>query len=104
MTSGLFNAPATFQRYVMDVFTDIVEKFVEVFMEDFLVFGSSYDDCLKNLAKLLARCEETNCSIGKNATLWCKRVLFWGIKFQRVELKLTKPRWRKLKDCYHLSL
>ncbi|XP_070040309.1 uncharacterized protein [Nicotiana tomentosiformis] len=34
--------------------------FVEVFMDDFLVFGSSYDDCLKNFIKVLARCEETN--------------------------------------------
>ncbi|XP_075082076.1 uncharacterized protein LOC142166729 [Nicotiana tabacum] len=32
----------------------------EVFMDDFSAFGSSYDDCLKNLGKVLARCEETN--------------------------------------------
>ncbi|XP_070046533.1 uncharacterized protein [Nicotiana tomentosiformis] len=56
----LCNAPATFQRCMMAIFTDMVEKFVEVFMDDFSVFGSSYDDCLKNLSKVLDGYEETN--------------------------------------------
>nr|XP_009623444.1 uncharacterized protein LOC104114655 [Nicotiana tomentosiformis] len=47
------NAPATFQRCMMAIFTDMVEQFVEVFMDDFSVFGSSYDDCLKNLGIVL---------------------------------------------------
>ncbi|XP_070056981.1 uncharacterized protein [Nicotiana tomentosiformis] len=42
---------ATFQRCMMVIFTDMVKSFVEVFMDDFLVFGYSYDDCLNNLSK-----------------------------------------------------
>ncbi|XP_075101939.1 uncharacterized protein LOC107762796 [Nicotiana tabacum] len=38
----------------------MVEQFVEVFMDDFFVFGPSFDECLTNLAKVLSRCEETN--------------------------------------------
>ncbi|XP_070056963.1 uncharacterized protein [Nicotiana tomentosiformis] len=60
MLFGLCNAPSTFQRCMMAIFTDMVEWFVEVFMEDFSVFGYSFDECLTNLAKVLARCEETN--------------------------------------------
>ena len=45
---------------MMAIFTDMVEQFLEVFMDDFLVFGDSYDDCLSNLSKVLKRCEETN--------------------------------------------
>ncbi|GJX96583.1 reverse transcriptase domain-containing protein [Tanacetum coccineum] len=33
---------------------------MEVFMDDFSVFGSSFDHCLKNLKKMLKSCEETN--------------------------------------------
>ena len=33
---------------------------MEVFMDDFLVFGDSFDRCLANLEKMLKRCEETN--------------------------------------------
>ncbi|KAA3476999.1 Retrotransposable element Tf2 [Gossypium australe] len=32
----------------------------EVFMDDFLVFGDTFEDCLKNLESVLYRCEETN--------------------------------------------
>ncbi|GJR12502.1 reverse transcriptase domain-containing protein [Tanacetum coccineum] len=33
---------------------------MEVFMDDFSIFGSSFDHCLKNLENMLKRCEETN--------------------------------------------
>ncbi|KAK1647177.1 hypothetical protein QYE76_064982 [Lolium multiflorum] len=33
---------------------------VEVFMDDFSVYGNSFDNCLRNLDKVLQRCEETN--------------------------------------------
>ncbi|GJS97882.1 reverse transcriptase domain-containing protein [Tanacetum coccineum] len=42
------------------IFHDMVEDFMEVFMDDFLVFGNSFDQCLDNLDKMLARCEETD--------------------------------------------
>jgi hypothetical protein len=60
MPFGLCNAPATFQRCMMSIFSDVVEKFLEVFMDDFSVFGSSFDNCLHNLALVLKRCKETN--------------------------------------------
>ncbi|GJY25129.1 reverse transcriptase domain-containing protein [Tanacetum coccineum] len=60
MPFGLCNAPATFQRCMTTIFHDMVEDFMEVFMDDFLVFGNSFDQCLNNLDKILGRCEETN--------------------------------------------
>ncbi|XP_075479346.1 uncharacterized protein LOC142520228 [Primulina tabacum] len=56
MPFGLCNAPATFQRCMMSIFHDMVEKYIEVFMDDFSVFGSSFDSCLVNLSKVLKRC------------------------------------------------
>jgi hypothetical protein len=60
MPFGLCNAPATFQRCMMAIFSDFCEKICEVFMDDFSVYGSSFDDCLSNLDRVLQRCEETN--------------------------------------------
>ncbi|GJR54319.1 putative reverse transcriptase domain-containing protein [Tanacetum coccineum] len=57
---GLCNAPVTFQRCMTAIFHDMVEDFMKVFMDDFLVFGSSFNCCLDNLDKMLARCEEPN--------------------------------------------
>ncbi|GKD63782.1 reverse transcriptase domain-containing protein, partial [Tanacetum coccineum] len=60
MPFGLCNAPATFQRCITAIFHGMVEDFMEVFMDDFSVFGNSFDCCLPNLDRMLARCEETN--------------------------------------------
>ncbi|CAN6542444.1 unnamed protein product [Malus baccata var. baccata] len=60
MPFGLCNAPATFQRCMVSIFSDYVEKIIEIFMDDFSVFGNSFDHCLNNLTLLLKRCVETN--------------------------------------------
>nr|GFA61151.1 reverse transcriptase domain-containing protein [Tanacetum cinerariifolium] len=60
MPFGLCNAPATFQRCITLIFHDMAKDFIEVFMDDFSVFGNSFDCCLANLDRMLARCEETN--------------------------------------------
>ena len=60
MPFGLCNAPGTFQRCMMAIFSDMVEKTIEIFMDDFSVMGNSFDNCLANLRAVLARCEETN--------------------------------------------
>ena len=60
MPFGLCNAPGTFQRCMMAIFSDMVEKRIEIFMDDFSVMGNSFDNCLENLRAVLARCEETN--------------------------------------------
>ncbi|GJX57127.1 reverse transcriptase domain-containing protein [Tanacetum coccineum] len=60
MPFGLCNAPTTFQRCTTAIFHDMVEDFMEVFMDDLSVFGNSFNSCPTNLDKILARCEETN--------------------------------------------
>ena len=60
MPFGLCNAPGTFQRCMMAIFSDMVEKTIEIFMDDFSVMGNSFDNCLDNLRAVLARCEEIN--------------------------------------------
>ncbi|KAM1936791.1 hypothetical protein ACFX15_014018 [Malus domestica] len=60
MPFGLCNAPATFQRCMVSIFSDFVEKIIEVFMDDFSVFGDSFDGCLENLTLILKRCVETS--------------------------------------------
>ena len=57
---GLCNAPGMFQRCMMAIFSDMVERTIEVFMDDFSVLGKYFDDCLENLRQALIRCEETN--------------------------------------------
>ena len=60
MPFGLCNAPATFQRCMMAIFSEFLESIMEVFMDDFSVYGSDYDECLDNLSRVLKRCEEVS--------------------------------------------
>nr|GEY90404.1 reverse transcriptase domain-containing protein [Tanacetum cinerariifolium] len=53
MPFGLCNAPRTFQRCMLAIFHDMVEKTFEVFMDDFSVFGNSFETCLSRLDKML---------------------------------------------------
>jgi hypothetical protein len=60
MPFGLCNAPATFQRCMISIFSDMVERFIEIIMDDFFVFGSSFQECLHCLTLVLVRCKEKN--------------------------------------------
>lgn len=57
---GLCNASATFQQCMMSIFHDMIEKFMEIFMNDFTLYGLTFDSCLYNLELVLQRCDETN--------------------------------------------
>nr|GEU45848.1 reverse transcriptase domain-containing protein [Tanacetum cinerariifolium] len=58
---GLCNTPGTFQRCMMAIFHDMIEKTMEVFMDDFLVFGDSFSSCLSRLDTMLQR-SDLSCS------------------------------------------
>jgi len=60
---GLCNAPATFQREVLAIFADLRPECVKVYMDDFTMYGVTFDDYLNNLEKVLRRCIETNLSL-----------------------------------------
>lgn len=57
---GLSNAPTTFKRYMMPIFSYMVEETIKLIMDDFPVVGDSFDQCLNNLAEVLKRCEDYN--------------------------------------------
>ena len=103
MPFGLCNAPATFQRCMMAIFHDMIERFMKVFMDDFSVFGSSFEDCLSNLDLMLARCEKTNLVLNwekchfmvKEGIVLRHKVLRMGIDVDRAKVdtiaKLPPP-------------
>ena len=60
MPFGLCNAPATFQRCMLSIFSDLVEGIMEVYMDDITIYGGSLEECLINLETVLHRCIEKN--------------------------------------------
>ena len=60
MPFGFCNALTTFQRCMLSIFNDMVERIMEVFMDDLTVYGKTFDDCFLNLKKVLKRCIEND--------------------------------------------
>ena len=61
MSFGLYNAPPTFQRCMISIFSNYVENIIEVFIDDFKVYGGdSFYRCLDNLTLVLKRYIDIN--------------------------------------------
>ncbi|GKE58558.1 hypothetical protein Tco_1497743 [Tanacetum coccineum] len=45
---------------MLAIFHDMIEESIEVFMDDFSIFGISFDNCLKNLEKMLQHYKDAN--------------------------------------------
>jgi hypothetical protein len=43
---------------MMSIFFEMVEKIMEVFMDDFTIYVKTFNDCLENLDRVLQRFEE----------------------------------------------
>ncbi|GJX77691.1 DNA-directed DNA polymerase, partial [Tanacetum coccineum] len=100
MPFGLCNALATFQRCMIVIFHDMVEDFIEVFMDDFFVFGNSFNCCLANLDTMLARCEETNLVLNwENCHFMVKEGIVLGHKISRAGHRIDG----KFKPIYYAS-
>ncbi|GJS23331.1 reverse transcriptase domain-containing protein [Tanacetum coccineum] len=85
MSFGLCNALGTFQRCMVAIFHDMIEKTMEVFMDDFSVFGDSFSSCLFYLDMMLKRCEDTNLVLNwEKCHFMVKEGIVLGIIFLRV--------------------
>ncbi|GJV96837.1 reverse transcriptase domain-containing protein [Tanacetum coccineum] len=93
MPFGLCNAPGTFQRCMMAIFHDMIEKTMEVFMDDFSVFGNSFKNCLSRVDKMLQRCEDTNlCLNWEKSHFMVKEGIVLGHKISKNRIEVDKAK------------
>ncbi|GJW59486.1 reverse transcriptase domain-containing protein [Tanacetum coccineum] len=93
MPFGLCNALGTFQRCMMTIFHDMIEKTMEVFMDDFSVFGNSFENCLSRVDKMLQRCKDTNLCLNWEKSHFIVKegiVLGHNISKNRIEVDKAK--------------
>ena len=101
MPFGLCNPPATFQRCMMSIFSDFVENIMEVFMDDFSVHGSSFDNCLANLEKVLERCEQVNLVLNwEKCHFMVREGIVLGHLVSERGIEVDKEKLKSLKKCY----
>nr|GEZ78862.1 reverse transcriptase domain-containing protein [Tanacetum cinerariifolium] len=93
MPFRLCNAPGTFQRCMMAIFHDMIEQTMEVFMDDFSVFGDSFSTCLTNLEKMLKRCEDTKLALNwEKSHFMVKEGIVLGHKISKKGIEVDKAK------------
>nr|GEZ28967.1 reverse transcriptase domain-containing protein [Tanacetum cinerariifolium] len=93
MPFGLCNAPGTFQRCMMAIFHDMIERTMVVLMDDFSIFGNSFGTCLLHLDKMLKRCEDINlCLNWKKSHFMVKEGIVLGHKISKNRIEVDKAK------------
>ncbi|GKA97298.1 reverse transcriptase domain-containing protein [Tanacetum coccineum] len=78
---------------MMAIFHDMIEKTMEVFMDDFSVFGDSFDSCLSNLEKMLKRCEDTNLVLNwEKCHFMCREGIVLGHKISKSGIEVDRAK------------
>jgi len=63
---------------MMSIFSEMIEEIIEDFMDDFSVYGKTFDHFPEILDNVLQRCQEKDLVLNwENATLWSEKALFW---------------------------
>nr|GEY66555.1 reverse transcriptase domain-containing protein [Tanacetum cinerariifolium] len=104
MPFGLCNAPGTFQRCMMAIFHDMIEKTMEVFMDDFSVFENSFQSCISHLERMLKRCEDTNlCLNWEKGHFMVKECIVLGHKISKQGIEVDKAKVDIITNLPHLT-
>nr|GEV09284.1 hypothetical protein [Tanacetum cinerariifolium] len=75
------------------IFHDMVEKMMKVFMDDFSVFGNSFENCLSRLDKMFQRCEDTNLSLNwEKSNFIVKEGIVLGHKISKNRIEVDKAK------------
>nr|GEV51252.1 reverse transcriptase domain-containing protein [Tanacetum cinerariifolium] len=83
----------TFQRCMMAIFHDMIEKTIEVFIDDFSVFGKSFQTCLPHLERMLKRREDTNlCLNWEKSHFMVKEGIVLGHKISKNGIEVDKAK------------
>ncbi|GJW94196.1 reverse transcriptase domain-containing protein [Tanacetum coccineum] len=78
---------------MMAIFHDMIEKSMEVFMDDFSVFRNSFSTCLSNLERMLKRCEDTNLALNwEKSHFMVKEGIILGHRISKKGIEVDKAK------------
>jgi hypothetical protein len=78
---------------MMVIFSDLIEKVMEVFMDDFSVYGKTLEDCLANLDKVLKRCQEADIVLNwEKCHFMVREGIVLGHKILEKEIEMDKAK------------
>ncbi|RDX78113.1 Retrovirus-related Pol polyprotein from transposon 17.6, partial [Mucuna pruriens] len=72
------------------IFSYFIENIMKLFMDDFYVYSTNFDDCLLNISKVLHRCEKESLVLSWEKCYFM--VLYLGTLSLEEELRWIKPK------------
>nr|GFA93225.1 reverse transcriptase domain-containing protein [Tanacetum cinerariifolium] len=89
---------------MMAIFHDMIEKTMEVFIDDFSVFGNSFSTCLTNLENMLKRCEDTKLALNwEKSHFMVKEGIVLGHKISKKGIEVDKPKIEVISKLPHMT-
>ncbi|GJU61846.1 reverse transcriptase domain-containing protein [Tanacetum coccineum] len=89
---------------MMAIFHDMIEETMEVFMDDFSVFGDSFSSCLSHLDKMLKQCEDTNLVLNwEKCHFMVKEGIVLGHKISKFGIEVDKAKVDVIAKLPHLT-
>ncbi|GJT45101.1 reverse transcriptase domain-containing protein [Tanacetum coccineum] len=83
-----------FSGCMVAIFHDMIEETMEVFMDDFSVFGDSFSSCLSHLDKMLKRCEDTNLVLNwEKCHFMVKEGIVLGHKISKYRIEVDREKF-----------
>ena len=99
MPFGLSNAPGTFQAHVNKAFADMLDLFVLIYLDDFLIFSKTEEEHIEHVSKVLQRVIDSKlaCNL-KKCKFHVKSVEFLGYEVSAKGVNMLTDRVQTIRD------
>ena len=99
MPFGLKNAPATFQRYMNDIFRDLLDVSVIVYLDDILIYSKNREEHTKHVKEVLHRIQENNLFLKlSKCSFYVTEVTYIGIVITPEGVSMEKEKIRAVEE------
>jgi len=99
MPFGLTNAPASFQRLMDKVLVEEIGKFVQVYLDDIIIYSKTWEDHLQHIGEVFRRLEEAGLKMGRSKCFFAlKELEFLGHRISREGIKPDPKKIEKIKN------
>lgn len=97
LPQGWCNSPAHWQRYITFILTDLIHTWCSASADDILIFGTSYEECMKRTRIIRTRLAKASVTENKKKSVLAHRsVTFFGIS-------ITHLKWRPIQNTKAIS-
>jgi hypothetical protein len=104
MPFGPCNALASFQRCMIAIFSDLIEKVMEVFMHDFSIYSKTFEDYLADLDKLLRQCQDADLVLNwEKCHFMVREGIVLGYKISEMGIEVDKVKIEVIKQLPPLT-